>query len=209
MNKGGFKMLKKIEELSDEEKLKMFLQGTMDAMFDANSDKEMYEKSKEGKLEETSETQERDIRILSLLEGLGYPMNELGTYLYKDVIANIFEIVKGVSKRDDMNKYRELIASLNDAYSNFYRWIARDDKEMGITSFHLYIEQAINKIDEKAINKELAVKVFGSNPEDINYGLQAFQLACYVSNKYSKEPDFNKQKVMRLSNLPQNVILKP
>ena len=29
--------------------------------------------------------QERDIRILGILEGLGYPMDELGTYLYKDV----------------------------------------------------------------------------------------------------------------------------
>ncbi|MBE6160219.1 MAG: hypothetical protein E7157_04145 [Lactobacillales bacterium] len=201
-------MIKNLETLSDKEKLKMILNGSSYAMHVAYSDKEMYEKSKEGKLENIEEYQKRDINILSLLEGLGYPMDELGTYLYKDVIVEVYEIVKDVSKRTDMDKCRDLMKELNDAYSNFYRWIARDDKEMGIASFHLYIEQAISKIDEEAIDQELAIKVFGSNPEDMNYGLQAFQLASYVANHYSMKPEFNKQKIMSLSNLQKNIKLK-
>ena len=198
-------MIKRLVEFSELEKLNMIISGTDYAMFEAQLDKKLYEKSKKGELEEISETQERDLKILRILEGLGYPMDELGTYLYKDVIAEAYEKVKDVSRRKDMDKCRELMTSLNDAYSDFYRWIARDDKEMGVKSFHFYIEEAISKIDENSIDKELAVKIFGSNPEDLNYGLQAFQLACYASNRYSMGPDFKKPKVMGLSNSPKRI----
>lgn len=198
-------MIKRLVDLTELEKLNMLIDGTSYAMFEAHLDKEAYEKSKKGELEEISEIQERDIKILRILEGLGYPMDELGTYLYKDVIAEAYEKVKDVSSRRDMDKCRDLMASLNDAYSDFYRWIARDDKEMGVKSFHFYIGEAISKIDDDSIDKELAIKVFGSNPEDLNYGLQAFQLACYASNRYSMEPDFKKSKVMGLSNSPKSI----
>lgn len=198
-------MIKRLVDLTELEKFNMLIDGTSYAMFEAHLDKEAYEKSKKGELEEISEIQERDIKILRILEGLGYPMDELGTYLYKDVIAEAYEKVKDVSSRRDMDKCRELMASLNDAYSDFYRWIARDDKEMGVKSFHFYIGEAISKIDDNSINKELAIKVFGSNPEDLNYGLQAFQLACYASDRYSMEPDFKKPKVMGLSNSPKSI----
>ncbi len=198
-------MIKRLVDLTELEKLNMLIDGTSYAMFEAHLDKEAYEKSKKGELEEISEIQERDIKILRILEGLGYPMDELGTYLYKDVIAEAYEKVKDVSSRRDMDKCRDLMASLNDAYSDFYRWIARDDKEMGVKSFHFYIGEAISKIDDDSIDKELAIKVFGSNPEDLNYGLQAFQLACYASDRYSMEPDFKKSKVMGLSNSPKSI----
>ena len=198
-------MIKRLVDLTELEKLNMLIDGTSYAMFEAHLDKEAYEKSKKGELEEISEIQERDIKILRILEGLGYPMDELGTYLYKDVIAESYEKVKDVSSRRDMDKCRDLMASLNDAYSDFYRWIARDDKEMGVKSFHFYIGEAISKIDDDSIDKELAIKVFGSNPEDLNYGLQAFQLACYASDRYSMEPDFKKSKVMGLSNSPKSI----
>lgn len=198
-------MIKRLVDLTELEKLNMLIDGTSYAMFEAHLDKKAYEKSKKGELEEISEIQERDIKILRILEGLGYPMDELGTYLYKDVIAEAYEKVKDVSSRRDMDKCRELMASLNDAYSDFYLWIARDDKEMGVKSFHFYIGEAISKIDDNSINKELAIKVFGSNPEDLNYGLQAFQLACYAANHYSMEPDFKKSKVMGLSNSPKSI----
>lgn len=198
-------MIKNLVDLSATEKLNMLIDGTSYAMLEAYSDKKAYEKSKKGELDEVSETKERDIKILGILEGLGYPMDELGTYLYKDVIAEAYEKVKDVSSRKDMDKCRDLMTSLNDAYSDFYRWIARDDKEMGVKSFHYYIGDAISKIDENSIDKELAVKVFGSHPEDLNYGLQAFQLACYASNRYSMEPDFERPKILGLSNSPKSI----
>ena len=198
-------MIKRLVDLTELEKLNMLIDGTSYAMFEAHLDKEAYEKSKKGELEEISEIQERDIKILRILEGLGYPMDVLGTYLYKDVIAEAYEKVKDVSSRRDMDKCRDLMASLNDAYSDFYRWIARDDKEMGVKSFHFYIGEAISKIDDDSIDKELAIKVFGSNPEDLNYGLQAFQLACYASDRYSMEPDFKKSKGRGLSNSPKSI----
>lgn len=202
-------MIKNIEKVSFQENIQMIATGVSYAMFEANLDKKMYEEYKVGKLKDISLTKQRDVNILSLLEGLGFPMDELGTYLYKDVIGEVYEQVKDISKREDMQKCRELMKELTDAYSCFYRFIARDDKEMGLSSFHFYIEQAISKIDEKLIDKELAVKVFGTNPEDTNYGLLSFQLASYVAHHYSMEPEFNRQKVMGLSNLPKDIRLKP
>lgn len=198
-------MLKQVENLSELEKVEMIIAGTSFAMYEANLDKKAYEKSKKMNSEEVEDSKGISINILRILEGLGYPMDELGTYLYKDVIVEVYKEVKDVSSRKDMNKCRELMASLNNAYSDFYRWIARDDKEMGVTLFHSYIEEAISKIDDNAIDKELAVKVFGSNPEDLNYGLQAFQLACYIANHYSMEPDFKKPKIMGLSSSAKSI----
>lgn len=198
-------MIKNLEKVSFSENAEMIATGISYAMFEANLDKEMYEKHKNGELVDVSLTKQKNINILALLEGLGFPMDELGTYLYKDVISEVYDQVKDVSKRDDMPKCRELMTELNDAYSDFYRFLARDDKEMGLSSFHLCIEQAISKVNEKSINKELAVKVFGTNPEDTNYGLLSFQLACYVAHHYEMEPSFNKQKVMGLSNSPKGI----
>lgn len=201
-------MIKKLGNLldMDEYDINSVLQGSSYAIFSAKNDQEKYDKYKKGEIDELSDYQIKEMQIISLLENLGYPMDQLGTYLYKEVIHSAYDEIKDYSSRNDMTKARELMQSLQDAYSNFYHWIARDDMEMGITSFHLYIERAINEIDEDKIKPELAIKVFGNNPEETNYGIQAFRLASYIAKKYSMK--YEKPKVKTLSNIPKNVKLK-
>lgn len=52
------------------------------AMRVARKEKELYENLKEGNFKNITENEERNVEILSILEKLGYPMTNLGTYLY-------------------------------------------------------------------------------------------------------------------------------
>ena len=203
-------MIKGVGDLSLEERKISFLQGTSFAMYEANIDKKNYINYKKGETKELSESVMKSMEILEILEKLGYSLDELGTFFYKDVIAEVYEKLKDVSSRNDMQKCRELMSELTDSFSSFYFYIAREWKEVGVKPFHLFIQQAISRIDDKAIDIELSKKIFGENPEESNYGLQAFQIAAYVANKYSYEDvkDYKKPLVKKLSNMPEDIKLK-
>lgn len=203
-------MVKRFTSFSEAEKLQMVLHGTSYAMWVASSDKKEYEKFKAGKKRKVSNAEIRDIKILALLEGLGYPMEELGTYLYKDVITEIYEFLKGVSAPEDMQKCKELLIELNDGFSEFYHCIAREDKEMGVKSFHLYIQRAIERIDNQKINKELSKSIYGDTVEEMSYGVQAFQIAAYTLGIYSYDDvkEYKSPKIKKISNIPDNITLK-
>lgn len=173
------------------------------AIWCANYDKKVYEKSKQEVLEDIGVTQKMILDILSLLEKLGYPMGELGTYFYERLILSVCESLNEIIKEKDMEKYNELVANLNDNYSSFYLWLAREDLEIGIKSFHFYIDQAMSKIDKDKMDKELTSKVrelfkeSNQNMSDIetlrlNHGKTALYLATHL---------LNDSKVTNISNL--------
>ena len=203
-------MVQNMKGYSDEQLEAMIMQGSIDAYYDAHIDKDNYAKFKKGEIDDFDNSAIRDMQLLNLLERLGYPMDELGTYLYKDMIAEIYEFLKGISTRRDMARCRALMSQLTDAFSNFYFCIAREWKDMGIKSFHLNIERAISKIDDEACDKELSKRMFGNGPEELDYGLRAMQIAGYALNKYSYENarEYKKPVAKRLSNMPTNVVLK-
>lgn len=64
------------------------------AMRVARKEKELYENLKEGNFKNITENEERNVEILSILEKLGYPMTNLGTYLYKDLISYVCDITR-------------------------------------------------------------------------------------------------------------------
>lgn len=203
-------MVQAAEKFTEEERLRLVLHGTSFAMYEANKDKENYIKFKNGQTDEFSETTMRDMNLLKILERLGYSIDELGTYLYKDVIAETYEKLKGASSRNDMDRCREIMSSLTDAFSGFYRYIAREWKEMGVKTFHLYIQKAIDGIEYDEVDVELAEKIFGDNPEEQNYGVQAFQIAAYAVKKYSFDntKEYKRPLVKKLPNMPDNLKLK-
>ena len=186
------------------------LQGTSFAIYSAKKDKEKYELYKKEELKNINEETRRELKILDILERLGYPMNELGTYLYKDLINEVCDEMKDVSTRRDIDKCRILLQELTDIYSNLYHYIAREWKEMGIKTFHLYIGQATERIDKEKIDKELSKKIYGNNHKSQDYGLHAFQIAAYTLNKYSYDniEVYKQPKIKKLSNMPNNIKLK-
>lgn len=178
-------MLKYLEKISRKESIDYFIKNSSFAIWNAKNDRTKYEQYKLKELTEMGEYDKLNIDILSILDSLGFSMDELGTYLYKDLIIEIYGEIKDISyNRNDAEKCRDLLKSLDDASSNFYSWIARDDKEMSVTAFHSCIEQAIAKINAKAIDIGLLAKISGINPVEMNYGVFAFQIASYYANKY-------------------------
>ena len=128
--------------------------------------------------------------------------------LAKIIIDNTPNIVKEsfkeyVSLNDSLNIVGDFLYNLNDNYSSFYLWLAREDLEIGIKSFHFYIDQAISKIDKDKMDKELTSKVrelfkeSNQNMSDIetlrlNHGKTALYLATHL---------LNDSKVTNISNL--------
>lgn len=201
-------MLKRNEEYSQDEQLLMILQGSSFATYVANIDRANYAKYKAGVEQEWSDSDARSMQVLSILDGLGYPMEELGTYLYKEVITEICDSLKGITgKRSDMAKCKDLLTQLNNGFSQFYHNVAREYLDMGVTSFHLYIQQAIEKINYEKIDLDLSYQIFGADPTEQNYGLQAFQLAAYTLG-FAIKKEVHPPRVKKLANIPNDIKLK-
>lgn len=195
-------MTKELEGLAamKEKEIKSVLNGTSYAVFSAKVDVEKYNEYKKGNMDELSEYELKEMEIISILERLGYSLDELGTYLYKEVIMYAHEEINSFDRRD-VSKAENLLESMNDAFSSFYHIIAREDLELGIKSFHKFIGLAIDKIDNEKIDGKLAEKIFGKNPVESNYGVQAFKIASYMSSKYMIK--YSNQKVKKLPNMPE------
>ena len=203
-------MVQAPEKYLDEEKLMMILGGTSYAAYVAYKDKENYLKYSKYEIAEFSKETLRDMMLLEILDKLGYPKNELGTYLYKDLIALVYDKIKDIKSRRDIDKCRALMSDLTNAFSPLYHYIAREDKEMGIKSFHLYIQRAIENIASENIDEDLSKSIFGENPEEKDYGMQAFQIAAYAAEKYECKDvkEYKQPKVKKLQNMPDDIRLK-
>ena len=177
------------------------------AVYSAKEEKNLYDSLKKGMPYVLTELQKNEVEILCILEKLGFPMSQLGTYLYKDVIVEVCNIINE-GEITSNNKRRKLIARLNDGYDEIYKQIASEDKEMGCKTFHSYIEGAIKDIDETRTDTSLAEKIYGD--KDITYGTAAFRIADYYLNEYTY--DYGRAKVKKLDNMhsinSQKLILK-
>ena len=177
------------------------------AVYSAKEEKNLYDSLKKGMPYVLTELQKNEVEILSILEKLGFPMSQLGTYLYKDVIVEVCNIINE-GEITSNNKRRKLIARLNDGYDEIYKQIASEDKEIGCKTFHSYIEGVIKDIDETRTDTSLAEKIYCD--KDITYGTAAFRIADYYLNEYSY--DYGRTKVKKLNNMndisDQKLILK-
>ncbi len=171
------------------------LQGPCFAILEAKKDREKFQQYQKDKVVDFSKEELKDMKILEILQKLGYSINELGTYLYKDVIS---EIYNEIPKR----KNSELIQELNNIYSSFYLYIASEWKEMGLKTFHAQIKKARERMNIPLIDNELKKRIYGEN-EKATYGIQAYQIAKYIAKEYSfnntqKKP---KEKIKKLANV--------
>ena len=168
----------------------------------ANRELAVYEYLKKGKSIDLNFHQERDVEILSILEKLGYPMAHLGTYLYKDLISLVCEIIEKMESCELLNKRSVIIEILNNGYSSHYIWLATDDKDLGCKTFHGFIQGAIEEIDYDKIDQDLVSKIYGSK-EEVTYGTGALCIAEYYLNKntYNKTRNYGLPKIKKLKNV--------
>lgn len=121
------------------------------------------------------------VQVLNLLDKLGFPMDEIGTYLYKDVIMSALKDIEYKRSNDDILK------GLNNFYSSTYQNIARDEYWIGVTTFHSLVKRAIDKVSLDNTDKMVVSKIFSEDDLDVNYGVKAFMIASYLYNNLDKE----------------------
>lgn len=129
--------------------------------------------------------QQKEVRVLNLLENLGYPMEELGTYLYKDVIVSTADILANSS--NDLFSQQMLVEELNHKYSQFYFDIARNSLDMGLKEFHWLVQRAISNVDYSKGSPMTFSCVYDREPQEMGYVEQTIMISNYVSNMMMSE----------------------
>ena len=128
-------------------------------------------------------------QILKFLFDNGFPINEYGTYLYKDVIES------GVNKlvpTTTMVEISEVEKQMQDPFSQFYFDVARNDNDLGVKTFHDSIQHSYLKINH--VNNESNFINNLINYHGDNYMKIAYQLSCYFTSQVI-ERDLNEQSV--------------
>lgn len=121
---------------------------------------------------------ELELEVIRLLENLGYSLEEMGTFFYKDVIVGIVDALDCLTESD----YKTFLESLNSPFSQFYFNLARNERDIGTKSFHEYISKAHLSIDVRKANRKIVTKLYKNRSRNMNYGEYALFLAKYVKD---------------------------
>lgn len=168
------------------------LDGTSLAKTIAKDDKDKYDKYKKGAFVSDKKYDYKNMYILSLLESLGFSMDELGTYLYKELILEVEEQLEMSSGESSIESYKKLYDQLNNINSNLYAWVYSDYLEMGKKTYMAYLNKAFEKIDLSKVDKNIQMSLFG-NEEQSDYAYETIQLGmqALIYDEYSKEQASN------------------
>lgn len=142
---------------------------------DMYCDKKNYLEYKNGMGNSYANEDVLNLKILELLDKNGFSLDCFGTYLYKDVIKSIMECLK----KTDLD-VEVLKRELSNPYSQFYFDISRNDRDMGVKTFHSYIEEAILNVCEE--NNDSYLLGFMCSQRKMNYGELAYEIANYMMN---------------------------
>ena len=179
----------------DDERLNVFFNSVNFMANVVHQDKKAYEAYKR-----TQEVVEgasiEELEILNILDELGYPLGEIGTYLYKALIVNILNYLRGVPIRREVLSEEELKEQLNNPFSQLFFDIARNDMDLGIKTFHAAINRASANVDIESVNRKMSEEIFSGNFDPVDYSFNALDIAKY----YFELRDFrkNSKKLNRL-----------
>ena len=151
------------------------------ACFSIREQYKQYLNYKENKLNDISEDKKKEMETLNLLEELGYSIEKVGTYFYKDMILKIVEYLENLEEVNGFKKYNKLLEELANHYSNFYFDLARNDLDVGIKTFHEILKNQISSIDHNNANEEKFHEVFGTKEiNNLDYVEKAFIISSYL-----------------------------
>jgi len=145
--------------------------------------------------------QVQDEQVLYLLEKLGYPMELIGTILYKELILHLINELESDNDygSDIEEKKIFLCEDVKKYFSHTYHDVARNDNDIGIRSFHSYIEEMLGRIDYLNADEELVKKIYGAYDREIDYGENALILALYsLGRHYSNSLDAAYPKIKKI-----------
>ena len=146
-----------------------------------NTDYDNYMLYKENKIKgEIPEYNLDEMKVLDTLSELGFPMDNFGTYFYKDVIMETKPCLDRIIKCGHIEEYETLKEIIENPCNSFYLNISRNQNEMPVMRLHRGIMDAIEAIDASKINMDTVYQVFGSNSSINSYGEAAIKIGLYT-----------------------------
>lgn len=174
-------VLKKPETSIEEEILQLYYSSEKLMMNEVSHERDTYLGYKAGDFPESLKDQELDMITLSFLESLGYDTDEPGTYFYKAVLVKIANELLDSSKRNNQDFCQKLIEMLQNAYSQFYFDLARNDRDIGVKTFHAYISHSHNQRENTVESEMLLDSIYGMRMEELDSGQKAFLVGNYIA----------------------------
>lgn len=173
--------VKNFEDFTDEERYRLECLHISKAMYKMSLiQKQYYEYLSR---DENSPVDMDDYTFLAALtlSKLGYSMEDFGTYLYAEEIA---EIVKRRNEQENFNTrdfFCKTKGDIEKSYSNFYTEIIKEKLDMRFEDFHAYIKESIYNIDWKTTNEKFSRTLY----KNINGLLGPFENAWIIANYIS------------------------
>ncbi len=119
--------------------------------------------------------QTAQLEILHILEQLGFPMNETGTYFYKNIIL---EASKELLEATNKEAEQALEQEMDNSFSQFYFNLSRNDHDIGVKTFHSCVIASFLNRNKKEENTYLKHTI-GLDDNAMDYRKQALTIAKY------------------------------
>lgn len=153
-------------------------------------DKKDYANYKVGSSESFSKDRLEQLEILSVLDKLSFPMNEAGTYFFKDVIVKAKRYLDGTDDFGHPISDSELLQELKSPFSQFYFDIARNELDIGLKTFHSYIEHALESVDYRQADTTLLLDIYSNFSKETDYGEHALIIAKHMKGAEQKDAGY-------------------
>lgn len=153
-------------------------------------DKQDYAKYKAGSFESFSEDRLEQMEILSNLEKLSFPMEEVGTYFFKDMIVKAMRYLDGTDDFGNPISQSELLQELKSPFSQFYFDLARNELDIGLKTFHSHIEHALESVDYGKADTTLLLEIYSNFSKEADYGEHALIIGKHMKNAKAKKAGY-------------------
>lgn len=221
-------MLKDYDEYTSNEQILIMLRDLSSGITSGCETRQEYIDYRDGILEDLSKGKQLDMDVMDLLYNIGFDLDQIGTYFYKEVVVCAANSLKRIAKNHEYIRnraeetkekneeypeydyradYTNLSDNLQNPYSELYRYLAREEHWMGCKTFHACIEEAHRNVDLSRTNALVMHKVYSMCGPEINMGEQAYILGkCITGEQGYKfipegtEPTVEKPKVKNLTN---------
>lgn len=145
-------------------------------LFIAKDDRERYNKFKTTGTKPIDKYEKDAMEIISILERLGFSLDEIGTYLYKELIMSMYQEIKN---------NEEITEKIDDMGERLTKKLTHDLLEMERDLYEELVKESIDSIDGSNVDIELSEKVFKDSIYNIN--ANAFEIASYYMKNKKEE----------------------
>jgi len=118
----------------------------------------------------------------------------------------ISKVIKYLSTCETIKDISELVSQLRNHFSQFYIEVARIELDMGLKTFHNYVENALGEVNYSKADPILLEQILSNNSTDIDYGDLAFIIGTYIKTTYRSfnQDGENKELARTRKTLKQN-----